>query len=66
MNEHRGEEASPAGGRPANEAKASAAPGDWSNLANWTAPPGVGRKLPWSGTVGVFHAPKDPPENKQR
>jgi hypothetical protein len=67
MNEHRGEEALPAGNRPAKEARRSAAPGDWNHPANWVPLEGTERAAPASsGEAVIFSAPKDPPESKQR
>jgi hypothetical protein len=66
MNEHRGEEALPAGNRPAKEARRSAAPGDWNHPANWVALPGMEQAVPHSSAVVFLGAAKDKPESKQR
>jgi hypothetical protein len=67
MNEHRGEEALPAGGKPAKKASRSVAPEDWNNPANWVALAGAERAVPESSDeTFIFSAPKDPPETKQR
>jgi hypothetical protein len=65
MSEHRGEDALPAGDRPAQKAKRSLSPGDWSNPANWFPLAGAERALPNSSEVVIFSTAKDKPESKQ-
>jgi hypothetical protein len=65
MSEHRGEDALPAADRPAQKAKRSVSPGDWSNPANWVALLGVEGGRPACSEVVFIGAAKDKPESKQ-